>query len=237
MNEIQSLLAIFAHPDDESFRAGGTLALLAQKGVQVWVLCATRGELGIPSLCPQDAGEVRQAELECACQVLDINPPIFLDYIDGTLAQVDVDHAVAQVVHVIRKLRPQALLTWSTSGVSGHSDHIAVSHWTEKAAQLAADPATCPGDEKAAHEIDTMYHIVVPRSLAEKMDMPNLLTVPDDAVTHAVDVSAAWDKKMAAIRCHESQLSSSPITSDSLERQHLFLGIEYFQQVKVKRDI
>ena len=128
MNEIKSLLAIFAHPDDETYRAGGTLALLTQEGARVWVLCATRGEWGIPKLTPEDAGEVRQAELECACRALGIEPPRFLDYQDGTLSQMDEEKAVGQVVRSIRELRPQTLLTWPHSGVSGHPDHVAVSH-------------------------------------------------------------------------------------------------------------
>ena len=102
MNEFQSLLAIFAHPDDETYRAGGTLALLAQEGARVWVLCATRGEKGIPKLTPEEAGEIRQAELESACRTLSIEPPRFLDYQDGTLSQVDEEQAIGQVVRAIR---------------------------------------------------------------------------------------------------------------------------------------
>ena len=234
MNEITSLLAIFAHPDDESYRAGGTLALLAQKGVQVWVLCATRGELGILDLGPEDTGEIRQREMECACRALSINSPLFLDYQDGTLAQVDEERAVGQVVQVIQKLRPEVLLTWPPNGVSGHADHVAVSNWTDIALQQAADPLLSPENNLAHHTVEDLYHIVMPSSLAEVMKMPRLHTVPDEAVTLTVDVTEAWDAKMAAIHCHASQLSSSPITSDTLERQWLFLGTEYFQKVIIQ---
>lgn len=233
MNEISSLLAIFAHPDDESYRAGGTLTLLAQKGVQVWVLCATRGELGILDLGPEETGEIRQTEIECACRALGINSPLFLDYRDGTLAQVEEARAVGQVVQVIRKLRPEVLLTWPPSGVSGHSDHIAVCNWTDIALRQAADPLFYPEHNLAHHAVDSLYQIVIPNSLAEIMGMPHLSTVPDKDVTLTMDVSAYWDAKLAAIKCHNSQLSSSPITSDSLERQRLFLGTEYFQKIKL----
>ena len=231
MNEIGRLLAIFAHPDDESYRAGGTLALLAQKGVQVWVLCATRGELGILDLGPEETGEIRKTEMECACRALGINSPLFLDYRDGTLAQVEEERAVEQIVQVIRKLRPEVLLTWPPSGVSGHADHVAVSKWTDKALKRAAEPTAYPGHKDAPHAVDTLYQIVIPNSLAEIMGMPHLRTVPDEDVTLTMDVSASWDAKLAAIECHNSQLSSSPITSDSIERQRLFLGTEYFQKV------
>jgi len=110
------LLAIFAHPDDETFRCGGTLALLARRGVRVHVLTATRGESGScgdPPLCRADElPAVRERELCCACATLGIEPPGLLDYHDGALADVDEEETVAQVVATIRELRPQVLLTW-----------------------------------------------------------------------------------------------------------------------------
>ena len=235
MKEIQSLLAVFAHPDDESYRVGGTLSRLAKKGTHVWVLCATRGEMGIQKLDPEEVGQIRQIELECACRALGINSPLFLDYQDGTLAGVDEEKAVGYVVQTIRQKRPQVLLTWPHSGVSGHPDHVAVSVWTEKAFRLAANPLAYPENEGAPHEVDDLYHIVMPHSLAEVMNMPRLHTVPDEVVTLTVDVSEVWDAKMAAIQCHASQLSSSPITSDTFERQRLFLGKEFFQQISIQK--
>jgi LmbE family N-acetylglucosaminyl deacetylase len=234
MNEIQSLLAIFAHPDDETYRAGGTLALLAQKGAQVWVLCATRGECGIPKLRPVEAGEVRQAELECACRILGIEPPRFLDYRDGMLLQVNEEQAVGQVVRAIRELRPQALLTWPPDGVSGHPDHVAVSRWTKKAFQRAANPKAYPEHQAEGlhpQAPGALYHIVIPHSLTEALKMHHLHTVPNETVTLTVDVSAVWDTKMAAIRCHRSQMGSSPILDAPEEQQRLFLGTEYFELV------
>ncbi len=156
------LLAIFAHPDDESFRCGGTLALLAQRGVQVWVLCATRGEMGVPGLPPEQAGQVRQAELQCACRALGIELPHFLGYRDGTLTQVDEDQAVKQVVRVVRTLRPQVLLTWPSDGISGHLDHVTVSRWTGEAFRRAADPAAYlehRTEGLPSHAVNWLYHM------------------------------------------------------------------------------
>lgn len=103
--------AVFAHPDNETFRCGGSLVLLAQKEAQVWVLCATTGEAGVTGLEPEQAGPVRQSELECACRALGIQPPRFLDYRDGKLSEADSEKAVAQILAVVRELRPQVLLT------------------------------------------------------------------------------------------------------------------------------
>jgi LmbE family N-acetylglucosaminyl deacetylase len=234
------LLAVFAHPDDESFRPGGTLAMLDRWGVRVWVLCATRGEAGVHGLAPEQAGQVRQAELQCACHALGIEPPRLLDYRDGTLPQVDEEQAIEQVVRAVRELRPQVLLTWPPDGVSGHPDHVAVSRWTGEAFQRAADPAAYPEHEAeglSPHTAAGLYHIVVPRSLAEALKMNHLHTVPDEAVTLAVDVSAVWEAKMTAIRCHRTQMGRSPILDAPEEKRRLFLGTEYFRLATARPDL
>ncbi len=221
------LLAVFAHPDDESFRCGGTLALLArQGGVRVQVLTATRGEAGVPGLTSQQAGQVRQAELECACRALGIEPPILLDYHDGTLAEVDEEEAVAQVLAVIRELRPQVLLTWPPDGLSGHPDHVAVSRWTASAFERAA--ALGPDAPVA------LYHLAVPRSVAEALGLAHLHAVPDEEINLTVDVGSVWEQKLAAIRCHRTQLGGSPILVAPPERQRLFLGVEHFRHAAVR---
>lgn len=235
MNETPRLLAVFAHPDDETFRCGGTLALLARRGVRVTVLCATRGEAGScgdpPLYRPDELGQVREAELGCACAALGIEPPHFLGYRDGTLTQVDEIQAIEQVVRAIRDLRPLALLTWPPDGLSGHPDHIAVNRWTDQAFRQAADLAAYPEHQVeglSPHAAAWLYHLVVPRSLTEMLEMPHLHTVPDEAVTLKVDVSAVWEAKLAAIHCHRTQIGSSPILVAPEAKQRLFLGMEYF---------
>jgi len=209
------LLAVFAHPDDESFRCGGTLALLARRGIRVWVLCATRGEAGIPDMAPEQTAQVRERELRCSCRSLGIEPPRFLDYRDGTLAQVDEEQAIEQVARVVRELCPEVLLTWPPDGISGHPDHMAVSRWTAEAFRRTISPLA-------------LFNMVVPRSLAHALEMRHLHTVPDEGVTVTVDVSAVWETKMSAIRCHRTQASGSPILEAPEKKQQLFLGTEHF---------
>ena len=228
----RTLLAVFAHPDDETYRAGGTLALLARSGVQVQVLCATRGEAGIAGLSSQQAGQVRTAELRCACRALGLSEPRFLDYRDGTLAGADEGRALRQIERIVRELRPQVLLTWPPDGVSGHPDHIAVSRWTDEVFRRACDPLTSPegpSKERSRHRMTALYHVVVPHSVAQRTEMAHLHTVPNDAVTCSIDVSAAWEQKMSAIRCHRSQIDHAPILNMSRERQRLFLSTEHFR--------
>ena len=224
------LLAIFAHPDDESFRCGGTLALLAQRGVHVHVLTATRGEAGSrgdPPLCLADElPAVREQELRCACNALGTEPPRLLDYHDGTLGELDEEKAVSQVMAVIQELRPQVLLTWPPDGLSGHPDHVAVSRWTalafERAGSLGSDAP------------DAIYHLAVPRSVAQALGLFHLHAVPDEEVTLTVDVSPVWEQKLAAIRCHRTQAGGSPILAASEEKQRLFLEREHFRRAEAR---
>ena len=149
-----SLLAVFAHPDDESFRCGGTLALLAQKGVHVQVLTATRGGAGSrgnPPLCsPAELPAVREAELRCACRALGLQPPILLNYQDGQLAEADPETLIAEILAVVRELRPQIMLTFGADGLSGHPDHIAIGHAAAEAFRRAED-------------VSALYTLAVPR--------------------------------------------------------------------------
>ncbi len=223
-----NLLAVFAHPDDETFRCGGTLALLAQRGVRVQVLTATRGQAGScgdPLLCtPEELPAVRENELRCACAALGIQPPILLDYQDGQLSEAVPEIIVSEILSVIREVKPQMILTYGPDGVSGHPDHIAIGRFTTEAFHRALD-------------VVALHTIAVPYLLAKTLGMTQIHTVPDDAITLTVDVSTVWEAKMAAIRCHQTQLGESPILRTSPEKQQLFLGTEHFQRTLFRPDL
>src|SRR3989304_477838 len=225
------LLAVFAHPADETFRCGGTLALLARRGGRVWVLCATRGEAGVPDMDPEGPGRIREADLQFACRALGIEPPRLLDYQDATLAQVNESEAVAQVTSAVRELRPQVLLTWPPDGLSGHPDHVAVSRWAGEAFQRAADPAypAHQAGERPSHAAAALYHIVVPHSVAEVVGFPPPSGAGEEG-SPPVDGGPVWEQKLAAIRCHRSQMGSSPLLNEPEEKQRLFLGTEHFRR-------
>ncbi|MGC8959186.1 MAG: PIG-L deacetylase family protein [Chloroflexia bacterium] len=217
-----TLLAVLAHPDDETFRCGGTLALLARRGARVHLLTATRGEAGScgePPLCaPEELPAVREAELRCACAALGIEPPRILDYRDGTLAEVDAEGLIAAILDVVREVRPQVLLSFGPEGLSGHVDHIAVGYCAAEAFRRAGHVAA-------------LYTVAVPRSLAERLGMGRVHPVPDEEIALAVDVTPVWEQKMAAMRCHATQWSTSPMTQAPAERQRLFFGTEHFRAV------
>jgi len=224
--EERRLLAVFAHPDDESYRPGGTLALLARRGIGVHLLTATRGEAGScgdPLLChPDELPSVREQELRCACAALGIEPPHILDYQDGHLNEVDPKQLIAHILEVMQQVRPQVMLSFGPDGLSGHSDHVTI--------------GCCAAETfRQAEDVAALYAIAVPGSVAERLDMKRVRPVPDEAIALTVDVSSVWEAKLAAIRCHATQLSSSPLMRAPIEQQRLFFGTEYFVRAAQRR--
>jgi N-acetyl-1-D-myo-inositol-2-amino-2-deoxy-alpha-D-glucopyranoside deacetylase len=152
----QTLLVCLAHPDDETFGMGGTLALYTRRGVKVHLVCGTRGEVGemTPDLLQgfSSIGERRESELRCAAGILGLTGVYFLGYRDsgmpGTpdnehpsaLAAQPVDEVAAKVAKYIRLLQPQVVVTHDPIGGYKHPDHIAMHHATLRAFDLASDP-------------------------------------------------------------------------------------------------
>jgi LmbE family N-acetylglucosaminyl deacetylase len=222
----QTLLAVFAHPDDESFRPGGILALLAAAGVRVTLLTATRGEAGDcgdPPLCrPEDLPALREKELRCACAALGIESLRLLDYRDGCLGEVDPEQLTARIFETAQEVHPQVMLSFGPDGLSGHPDHIAIGRYAAEAF-------------RRAREVAALYTVAIPRSLAERLGMGRVRPVPNESIAVAVDVSSVWETKLAAIRCHATQLSSSPMMRAPVEKQRAFFGVEYFVRAAVRR--
>ena len=154
------ILSVLAHPDDESFGMGGTLALYAQKGSNVYLICATRGEVGDvdPKLLEgfSSIAELREGELRCAAGHLGLKDVFFLDYRDSGMpgspdnkhpnAQVahPVDEVAGKVVKYIRELKPDIVLTFDPIGGYRHPDHIQIHNATVLAFEKAADPTFHP---------------------------------------------------------------------------------------------
>ena len=173
------LLSVLAHPDDETFGMGGTLALYARKGVDVHLVCATRGEVG--SMDPElmkgfsSVGEVRESELRCAAGVLGLKGVHFLDYRDSgmpgspdnthpqALAAAPLKDVAVKVAGIIRKLQPQVVLTFDPIGGYRHPDHIAIQRATVEAFKLAADPAFIDMEGLSAFQPQRLFFHTIPR--------------------------------------------------------------------------
>jgi LmbE family N-acetylglucosaminyl deacetylase len=156
----KTILAVLAHPDDESFGLGGTLALYARKGYDTYYICATRGEAGTVNAEYlngfKDTAELRTNELMRAAKILGLKEVIFLDYRDsgmpGTVenkhpdAQINhsIDEVAGKVVKYIRELKPEVVITFDPIGGYKHPDHIHIHKATVLAFEKADDASFHP---------------------------------------------------------------------------------------------
>ena len=137
----KNILVVLAHPDDESFAMGGTLAKYAANGANVTLVCATRGEAGIEGMSPAEAGKIREGELRQAASALGLAEVRFMEYLDGRLAQANVEELTERLADLLRDLKPDVVLTFGPDGISGHPDHVTLSLRITQAFERAALPA------------------------------------------------------------------------------------------------
>ncbi|MDF1500630.1 MAG: PIG-L family deacetylase [Anaerolineales bacterium] len=177
----RKLLAVFAHPDDESFGPGGTLALYAKQGVAVHLICATRGEVGET---PADLGErtdeniarLREDELRCAARALKLEEVHFLDYRDSgmpgadtnrhprALASAPVEQVADKIAVLMRRIQPQVVITFDPIGGYRHPDHVAIHDATARAFH---DVLARPGTHNSPPQ--KLYYHTFPKRLMRLM--------------------------------------------------------------------
>jgi N-acetylglucosamine malate deacetylase 2 len=239
----RTILAVFAHPDDESIACGGTLARAADAGARVVLICATRGERGStsdPALVPDgDLGRVRVEELRAAAEALGIADLIVCAHPDGDLRWADVPEQHAEIVMALRRFRPDAVITFGEDGLYWHLDHIGVHERTYTALQsLGADAPP-------------LYYVTMPKGAVRAMvdearakggapDASFWGIEPDafgDAAqpcTLVVDVRAWAGRKLAALRCHRTQMGArNPIAWLDVAGVRRWLGAEHFRRAAV----
>lgn len=174
------MLAVLAHPDDESFGMGGTLALYARRGWDVYLVCATRGEVGDVDQEKMKGfdsiAELRAGELRCAASHLGLKDFFFLGYRDSGMpgspdnlhpdAQVahPLDEVAGRVVRYIRELKPEIVLTFDPIGGYRHPDHIHIHEATVLAFEKAADPDFHP-EAGAPWQPGRLYFHIFPKGV------------------------------------------------------------------------
>ncbi|MGY1782634.1 PIG-L deacetylase family protein [Geodermatophilus sp. SYSU D01036] len=241
-------LVVVAHPDDESFGCGSTVARAAALGARVTVACATRGEAGEPGPGLPDAadlGAVREAELYRAAEQLGVARVELLGWRDsgfdgpaprGSLCAAPLADVAGVVGRLVADVRPHVVLV--LDGSDGHRDHLHVR------AAVAAALRDAPGPLLVEHCLpnalmrrwleemrtlrpDTAYHAIDPAVLGR----------PDAEVTDVLDVTAVLDRREAAIAEHRSQ--ASPFDGLSAGLRRAFLGADHLARVAyrpVRRD-
>jgi LmbE family N-acetylglucosaminyl deacetylase len=208
--DLGSILAVFAHPDDEAYLAGALMAKAVDEGRRVVCVTATRGELGFPEDDPRSGSEraaVRTAEMAACLGILGVEEHHWLDLPDGGGEQVPDEVPVARIAELIDEVRPDTTLTFGPDGQTYHVDHIAISRWTTQAVAAARHPTrllyAAMTDEWirlfAANGVDLSQVMMVPGA-----EPP---TVPEAEL-------AVWfraegdllDRKVRALRAQASQV-------------------------------
>jgi N-acetyl-1-D-myo-inositol-2-amino-2-deoxy-alpha-D-glucopyranoside deacetylase len=253
------LLAVFPHPDDETFACGGTFAALSERGVAVTLVCATRGEVGeirVPGLAtPETLGQVREGELRRAMDELGVADVRLLDYRDsgmvGTpanddpraLMQASEREVAARIASALEEVRPDVVVTYGPDGIYGHPDHLTV-HLATTAAVLAT------GDSTGAWRPRAFYYATVPRerflALAatpntrfSEMPAEELARwgVPLAEITTFVDVAPYIERKRAAMEAHQTQFGDGgPLSEFPQDEVDRLLGREHFLRVALPWD-
>lgn len=223
------LLAILAHPDDETLGLGGTLARYADEGIETFLLTATRGqagrykhlkrgEAGHPG--PQKLGEIREQELHEAARVLGVREVTLLDYMDGALDEADPLRAAAEIAAHVRRVKPHVAVTFAQDGGYGHPDHVAICQLASAALMVAADAsrADVPG---VPHVVSKFYlmawseaHWAAYQEAFKKL-VSNVDGVerqaspwPDWELSAKIDTRAYWPTVWKAVQCHASQIDN-----------------------------
>ncbi len=224
------LLAYFAHPDDETFGVGGTLALYAARGHQVTVVCATSGDSGLNRLdeaATEHLAELRTEELGAACRQLGINEPVMLGYRDSGMAgtpendhpdslhQADLDELVSRFGDILRAERPDAVITFDSTGWYGHPDHLkvylAVRTLYERLPEEERPPLylACFAAEAARYSARLLEEAgeEVPNNFRDRSRMRYSV----DMIPIVVDTSPVAHQKIAALNEHRTQMGPTGI--------------------------
>ena len=219
--EPRRILAVFAHPDDETSVAGGTIAQSVQDGVEVTVVTATRGEWGTlgtggMTIAREELPAVREAEHRAVMRLYGAQPPVFLGYEDAHVGEADLAPAVQKVAEEMQRVRPDVVITWGPTGMSRHPDHIAVHLATVEAfrAYAASAPAR-------------LYYAALPPDVARRFEAE--LEGPEGTPTVRIDITDYLQTKAKALRIYRSQEDAQEIAA-VLEQAPEWTASEYFHQ-------
>lgn len=215
------ILAVFAHPDDETSASAGTLTKYAREGAEIQVVTATRGELGELgtgglSIERKDLPAVREAELKAALELYGAKPPMILDYRDQGLMTADFETLTQDVLRAIVSTQPDVVITFGPSGISNHDDH--------KTIHRAATEAFHRYRQTAVSE-PRLYYVALPKEAAVQFELA--LHPSEMSPSVCIDIADVKPIKLAGLRTYRSQ-------ADAQELANLFesdqFSYEWFHQ-------
>jgi LmbE family N-acetylglucosaminyl deacetylase len=238
----QVVLAVFAHPDDESLACGGTLAMLAEAGARVVVMCASHGERGSDTgPARNDALALERAvEMREAAEALGIAEVRLFSHPDGDLRWADVTHFNAEIVLFLRRHPTAAVITFGEDGLYWHPDHIGVHERVLTAVRSLGDTAPplyfvtmCVGVMPRIVEAARAKGWVPPSRGFWSLEPESfgLLAEPYSLEAHVED----WvPRKLAAISAHRSQMGAGhPFSQMAAAEARRLLGVECFRRAVI----
>jgi mycothiol S-conjugate amidase len=240
MSPQPSLLSVHAHPDDESSKGAGTVARYHAEGVHTVLVCCTGGEEGDilnPAMDREDVkadiGRVRREELDRAAAIIGYDEVVMLGYRDSGMpdseananpeafANAPLDEAVGRLVAIIRRTRPQVVLSYGDEREwYPHPDHLRVHEITQPAVDRAADPSWYP-EAGEPWQVAKIYHSIWSRRRFEAMHEKYLelgLESPfsdarwrdrpsqDDRITTSIDITGYTHVRFDALLAHATQI-------------------------------
>lgn len=209
---VTGVLAVVAHPDDESFGLGAILAELIAGGVRASVLCLTHGEASTLHDGPGELFGLRSRELRAAGAELGLGRVELRSYPDGGLAGVPLDELTDHVLRLVGEDRPSHLLAFDPDGVTGHPDHRRATEAALAAARVAGLPTLA---------------WALPEEVARRLnaELGTAFTGYDSAVLD-IALTVSRERQRKAIACHRSQSTDNPVL---LRRLDLLGDREYLR--------
>ncbi len=216
MKKNKTIVAIFAHPDDEAFGPAGTIAKFAQEN-DVYLICATKGEEGMGPT--SKLAQIRSKELLDSAKILGIKKVYFLGFHDGTLSNNLYHELAAKIEAYLKKLKPEILITDEWQGISGHIDHIAVSMVTTFVF-------------RKLKFVKTLMYYCIDKKAASRMSDYFIYFPPGytrDSVDRIENIESVWKKKKEAMNAHVSQKKDAQAIlrrHEGMPKEEYFLTLE-----------
>ena len=226
--KFKKVLAIFAHPDDESFACAGYLRKLVNSGATVNLICATKGEKGSAGISPlcsrKELGKFRSAELKKAGKIIGIKKIFFLGLLDGSLNKISLKTLTSYIFPILKKYKPNLIITFIKSGISGHPDHI----------QISKAVTSSFKKYQTIYPETELYYCAIPDKLMEKGKIKNnhyqRKKNKIENIDIVVNIKQELKVKIKAIKCHKTQEKDWQKFFDLLQFQNLHY--EYYVRFK-----